>query len=130
MRSLSAYQIHGNFVLSSCPGKKVRLGTGPVNGRAVVCRDLASDLRRIKDSGINTIVCCLSDTELAFLGSPWEEYRTEAHKLNISIIRIPIVEGDPPASFTDVELVLDQVDRRIQNGDHVLCHCRGGSWNH
>ena len=29
---------HGNIALSSCPGKKVRLDSGPVNGRGK-CND-------------------------------------------------------------------------------------------
>lgn len=45
----------GNLLLSSCPGKKVRL-TGPVNGRSAVCRDLQQDLRRMKDLGVGCLV--------------------------------------------------------------------------
>ena len=48
--------IHGNFALSSCPGKKVRLNTGPINGRAMVSRDLSADFARIASQGISTII--------------------------------------------------------------------------
>jgi len=36
----------GRLALSSCPGKKVRLHSGPVNGRAAISRDLDMDFKR------------------------------------------------------------------------------------
>ena len=45
----------GNLLLSSCPGKKVRLD-GPVRGRAAICRDLKSDLARIKEMGVGCVI--------------------------------------------------------------------------
>lgn len=45
----------GNFLLSSCPGKKVRL-TGPVKGRGAICRDLKVDLERIRGLGVGCVV--------------------------------------------------------------------------
>lgn len=45
----------GNLMLSSCPGKRLRMD-GPVKGRGPVCRDLAADLRRIKSQGVGAIV--------------------------------------------------------------------------
>ncbi|KAJ3501664.1 hypothetical protein NLJ89_g9238 [Agrocybe chaxingu] len=56
----------GNLLLSSCPGKKVRLD-GPVKGRSGVCRDLQTDMMRMKHLGVECIVCCLDDSELEFL---------------------------------------------------------------
>lgn len=45
----------GNLLLSSCPGKRLRM-EGPVKGRGPVCRDLATDLRRIKNEGVGCLV--------------------------------------------------------------------------
>lgn len=45
----------GNFLLSSCPGKKVRLN-GPVKGRGAICRDLKVDLERIRGLGVGCVV--------------------------------------------------------------------------
>lgn len=45
----------GNLLLSSCPGKRLRM-EGPVKGRAPVCRDLETDLRRIKNEGVGCLV--------------------------------------------------------------------------
>ena len=49
----------GNLLLSSCPGKRLRM-EGPVRGRGPVCRDLATDLRRIKSEGVGALVWCVS----------------------------------------------------------------------
>lgn len=45
----------GNLLLSSCPGKRLRM-EGPVKGRGPICRDLATDLRRIKNEGVGCLV--------------------------------------------------------------------------
>lgn len=45
----------GNLLLSSCPGKRLRMD-GPVKGRGPVCRDLRADMRRIKGEGVGAIV--------------------------------------------------------------------------
>lgn len=76
----------GNLLLSSCPGKRLRM-EGPVKGRAPVCRDLETDLRRIKNEGVGCLVCCLDDAELALLGVPWETYRAIASKIGLDVIR-------------------------------------------
>lgn len=52
----------GNFFLSSCPGKKVRLtGVQVKGGRSAICRDLISDFKRAKEFGVSLLVCCLDD---------------------------------------------------------------------
>ena len=45
----------GNFFLSSCPGKKVRL-QGPVKGRGTICRDVRADLARVRDLGVKCVI--------------------------------------------------------------------------
>lgn len=54
----------GNFYLSSCPGKKVRLeGDQPRTGaRGAICRSVQVDLERAaKNFGVRLVVCCLDD---------------------------------------------------------------------
>ncbi|KAK4698341.1 hypothetical protein P7C70_g7941, partial [Phenoliferia sp. Uapishka_3] len=142
----------GNFLLSSCPGKKVRLGAAPVKGgRSGICRDLKMDLQRAKDEGVRMIVCCLDDqgesqnflpelpsdsrlrthnqhpTELNYLGAPWEEYSRAASSLSLSVIRIPMVEGFAPASPAVLDAHLNRLIRvHTLRGESVLAHCRGG----
>ncbi|PPQ89545.1 hypothetical protein CVT25_012217 [Psilocybe cyanescens] len=116
----------GNFFLSSCPGKKVRLD-GPIKGRNGVCRDLETDMKRMKELGVRCVICCLDDTELEFLGVPWPEYERGAKKIGIDILRLPIPEGLPPLSpaSLDVHLV-DLIHRYTLQGFPILAHCRGG----
>jgi hypothetical protein len=72
---------------------------GPVKGRGPVCRDVATDMRRIKNGGTDAIVwcvivtfnmlihSCLDDDELALLGVPWEQYRETAGEIGLDVIR-------------------------------------------
>ncbi|KAJ3120778.1 hypothetical protein HK101_006882, partial [Irineochytrium annulatum] len=117
---------HGNFALSSCPGKKVRLDSGPVNGRAMINRDLNHDFQRLAALQIRLVICCLNDAELSYLGAPWAKYRDAATKNGMDVIRIPIIEGSCPDSVEEVERVLEEIELRIKDGLNVLCHCRGG----
>lgn len=61
----------GNFYLSSCPGKKVRLdgiiqGRG---GRGAICRSVEMDLERAKLCGVKVVICCLDDAGSFFFNS-------------------------------------------------------------
>ncbi|KAG8781936.1 hypothetical protein FRC15_007838 [Serendipita sp. 397] len=124
--SSSSAPLVGNLFLSSCPGKKVRL-TGPVRGRGTICRDLGRDLKRIRDTGVGCIVCCLDDGELHFLGAPWEEYASEAHQLGMDILRIPTPEGFAPLDPIVINAHLDTlITRYTLRGVSILVHCRGG----
>ncbi|BGP64532.1 hypothetical protein NBRC10512v2_005897 [Rhodotorula toruloides] len=119
----------GNFVLSSCPGKKVRMNGEPLrNGRGAICRDVLLDLRRARDEyGVGLVVCCIDDRELAFLGVPWEEYHASARLLGLEVIRIPMVEGFAPDSPESLDAHLARIVRDYTlRGKSVLAHCRGG----
>ncbi|KAF8197955.1 protein-tyrosine phosphatase-like protein [Pholiota molesta] len=116
----------GNLYLSSCPGKKVRL-EGPVKGRSGVCRDLETDMRRMKQLGVGCIVCCLDNEELEFLGAPWPEYEQCAKTIGIDVLRLPIPEGLAPTSAACLDTYLmDLINRYTLCGVPVLVHCRGG----
>lgn len=118
--------VMGNLLLSSCPGKKVRL-TGPVRGRGAICRDLGLDLMRIRQLGVGAIVCCLDDDELSFLGAPWSQYEAEADKLGIEVIRLPMAEGFSPTDVLATDKAIScVVNDYTLHGVHVLVHCRGG----
>ncbi|KAI9066623.1 phosphatases II [Trametes sanguinea] len=124
--SLGMAKLIGNLYMSSCPGKKVRLD-GPVRGRSTVCRDLRSDLERIKNVGVACIVCCLDDKELQSLGVTWSEYLQVAGELGIDILRIPIPEGLPPNDPAALDSHLSKlIDAYTLRGAAVLVHCRGG----
>ncbi|CAA7259261.1 unnamed protein product [Cyclocybe aegerita] len=116
----------GNLLLSSCPGKKVRLD-GPVKGRSGVCRDLQTDMMRMKQLGVSCIVCCLDDSELDFLGAPWPEYERCAKNNRIDVLRLPTPEGLPPVSTSHLDdYLVDLINRYTLRGIPILVHCRGG----
>ncbi|WFD31049.1 hypothetical protein MSPP1_002079 [Malassezia sp. CBS 17886] len=116
----------GNLLLSSCPGKKVRL-EGAVRGRGAICRDLKMDLVRFRKIGVRAIVCCLDDDELNLLGSPCKEYLREVELQGLDLIRLPIAEGFAPTDLVRFDVVMTNL---IQNytlrGASILVHCRGG----
>lgn len=136
----------GNLFLSSCPGKKgmfklcnnfirylnitchvaVRLN-GPVKGRSTVCRDLDTDLARMKDLGVRCVVCCLDDDELEFLGACWSEYSRAAEEVGLDVLRIPIPEGFAPLSPSSLDTHLSKlIECYTMRGVPILVHCRGG----
>lgn len=130
--SLSSARL-GNMLLSSCPGKKVRMfdtlaQRQAAGNRSPICRDLKSDLSRAQSVGIRAIICCLDDEELKYLGSPWPEYQAVADECGLVVIRIPMAEGYAPhRGIPEIDEVLDVViERWTMNGYDVLCHCRGG----
>ncbi|KAF9529298.1 protein-tyrosine phosphatase-like protein [Crepidotus variabilis] len=116
----------GNLYLSSCPGKKVRLN-GPVRGRSGVCRDLETDMTRMKQLGVACIVCCLDDDELDFLGAPWADYEYCANKIGMDVLRLPTPEGLPPISAAHLDgYLVDLIQQYSMKGRQILVHCRGG----
>ena len=116
----------GNLLLSSCPGKKVRLD-GPVHGRCSIHRDLRIDLERFKHMGVRTIVCCLDDEELKFLGSPIEEYKKEAQAQGFDLLWLPIAEGFAPVDVSKFDIFMSMLILNYTlRGLSILVHCRGG----
>jgi protein-tyrosine phosphatase len=116
----------GRLGLSSCPGKKVRLHTGPINGRSAISRDLDLDFKRLKSFKISAIVCCLNDAELQYLGAPWKVYSEKAKYYGLEVFRLPIIEGSCPESITDVDNLMEKMMAIAKEGRNILCHCRGG----
>lgn len=104
----------------------VRLN-GPVKGRSTVCRNLDTDLKRMKDLGIRCVVCCLDDEELEFLGASWSEYSHAAQEVGLDVLRIPIPEGFAPLTPLVLDTHLSKLIKTYtQKGIPILVHCRGG----
>ncbi|GAA5823279.1 hypothetical protein JCM11251_007548 [Rhodosporidiobolus azoricus] len=130
----------GNFLLSSCPGKKVRLtladalrpspttGSTSSASRGAICRDVRIDLARARDTqGVRLVICCLDDVELAYLGVPWQEYKEAAKDVGVEVVRMPMVEGFAPESPSFLDERLDRIVKEYTlKGESVLAHCRGG----
>ena len=116
----------GNLLLSSCPGKKVRLDE-PFQGRSPICRDLKIDLDRIRQMGVRAIVCCLDDEELNMLGAPCHEYREQAQSQGFDLICLPMAEGFAPINMTRLDMIMSMLILNYTlRGTSILVHCRGG----
>ncbi|KAH8924214.1 phosphatases II [Atractiella rhizophila] len=128
----------GNLLLSSMPGKKVRLtsptkpsNAQPGSNRRGINRCIRADLMRIKnDAKVELIICCLSDEELSFLGVSWAQYKSTADEFGLRIVRIPMIEGGAPEGQEGIERVDEIVSMVVKDytlkGKNVLAHCRGG----
>ncbi len=142
-RSINTVVAPGDLGLSACPGKKVFLkngskkflGTGVISRKlkphriaylAVVNRDLPTDLTALKSLRVSCLVCCLTDSELERLGVPWGYYQDKVSASEISILRLPMVDGGCPSSFEDLDIVLDRIDIELKGGGNTVIHCRSG----
>ncbi|KAJ3095124.1 hypothetical protein HDU97_007249 [Phlyctochytrium planicorne] len=106
---------HGNFALSSCPGKKVRLDTGPVNGRAMINRDLDLDFGRLNQLGVRLVVCCLNDAEMSYLGAPWPKYSSAAEKNGMAVLRRGyVVSAERAIQFIRVRRSPKAIETEVQ----------------
>jgi hypothetical protein len=68
----------------------------------------------------------LDDNELDFLGAPWPKYEMAAKAHDITVIRLPMVEGGCPKTLSEVRHAVEAVNVEINKGNNVLAHCRGG----
>lgn len=92
-----------------------------------MCRDLDTDLKRIKGLGVGCIVCCLDDAELEFLGVPWPAYEECARNNQMDVLRLPTPEGLAPLTPASLDTHLtDLINIFTLRGVPVLIHCRGG----
>jgi len=84
---------------------------------------LADDLVRLRQSGIDALVSCLTpieETELAL-----DDEREQAERAGLAFIRLPIEDrGLPPMAVADQ--VAKAIARRVEAGERVAVHCRQG----
>ena len=77
--------------------------------------------------GFSTIINLLSDEELATLQIPIGSYLATASKFGIDVIRYPMIEGGCPPDLEHFDqTVIDAIVERVNDGQNVICHCRGG----
>lgn len=62
----------------------------------MISRDLNSDFARMANFGIRTVICCLNDAELIYLGARFSDYLKFAEINGMDVIRIPMIEGSCP----------------------------------
>lgn len=118
-----------DFLPAEATASKFALGLGMHPGRrdrglsTDWARDLPTDLQRIWDAGVRTIVCMVEEHEFSTLHIP--EYVREAEDSGFDVIWFPVRDVSTPISHRLVHKVLIEVWQRLQVG-HVLVHCRGG----
>lgn len=108
----------GTLGLTICPGKKDR-------GRNWN-RDLRKDLQTIRDWGATTVVSLIEDQEFKMLGV--ESLGQDVRRLGMHWLHLPIVDVNIPDSRFENAWATEgpQLHRRIDAGEKILIHCRGG----
>ena len=104
--------------LTICPGKKDR--------RAGWDRDLHKDLVAIRDWGASTVVTLIEDHEFRLLGI--DTLGEQVGRLAMQWVHLPIRDVDVPDIRFESAWTTEgpALHRRIDNGERVLIHCRGG----
>ena len=108
----------GALGLTFCPGKKDL----PYRWN----RNLNEDLQIIRNWGASTVVSLIEDHEFEFLQV--SELGEAVRHLDMDWIHLPIRDVDIPDHRFEVGWNLHgpEIHRRIQIGNKILIHCRGG----
>ncbi|MCL4744603.1 MAG: cyclin-dependent kinase inhibitor 3 family protein [Burkholderiaceae bacterium] len=108
----------GSLGLTFCPGKKDR--------DAGWDRDLDTDLRVIRDWGASVVITLIEDHEFRTLGVEALPQRVRDH--GMEWLHLPIRDVDVPDERFESAWVGARraIHARIDNGERVLIHCRGG----
>lgn len=115
---LSAYT--GGWVgLTFTPGKH-----GPGLDK-VPDRDLDADIATLHDAyAIDTFVWLIEDHEVPMLNV--ERLPDAMAAAGIEVLRHPIVDVNVPTNHASFRVFLDDLHRRLANGERVAIACRGG----
>lgn len=108
----------GRLGLTLCPGKK--------DPSANWDRDLKFDLRAIRAWGAAVVVTLIEDHEFGLLAI--ENLAQEVRGLGMAWMHLPIRDVDVPDQRFEEAWVLAgaELHQRLDSGDRVLIHCRGG----
>jgi ADP-ribosyl-[dinitrogen reductase] hydrolase len=111
----------GSVGLTFCPGKR--------DGHAMTGswdRDLGIDLDAIRAWGATALITLITDEELALLGV--ERLGEEVMRRDMAWFHLPIVDVSIPDAAFERQWggVADDLHARLQRGQNVLVHCRGG----
>lgn len=86
-------------------------------------RTLSLDLERIKDQGIQTIVCLLEWSEMKNLGIA--DYPRKAQEQGLIFYHLPIKDRGAPQQ-KEVNVLVPIIAQLLSTGQNVLIHCRAG----
>lgn len=109
----------GRLGLCYCPGKQVRRSGIHWD------RTLLTDLKRLqKVYGISTVGCLLNGAELNCF--KLRNYASVVESSGLELLLFPIIEMAPPESLPLTREFVKSIVQRLEKGDHVAVHCRGG----
>ena len=84
---------------------------------------LEEELRRMRRSGIETLISMLEPAEAAFLGLENEE--AAAGQAGLNFLSYPIPDTQVPEDVTGFRQFVAKVAERLNQGEHIGVHCRG-----
>ena len=109
----------GRLSLTLCPGKKGDSLLGkPWN------RDLAMDVTKIAADGADVVVSLIEMAEATELGVPDLGERIEG--AGLMWLSFPIRDCGVPGDRAAFEALADRVSGLLDEGRHVVVHCKGG----
>lgn len=114
-------ELPGQLGISFAPGKK----TSETGGRWE--RDLETDLKRLKEEyQVEVLVSLMEHAEYSELEIP--DLFQQAEERGMEVLHLPIpdygVPTDPEAD--DYGPLIEDVAKRLEEGETVVVHCRGG----
>ena len=116
-----AIGLPGRLGMTLAPGKKSEGADG------VWDRDLGTDLERLAEEyHVNLLVSLMERVEYSYLGVP--DLLLRAEERGMEVIHLPIPDGGAPVepeADRYVPLIEDVVER-LEKGQTVVVHCRGG----
>jgi protein-tyrosine phosphatase len=118
IKIVSANEAGGWVAISLAPGKKT-MGT-----YVHWDRDLETDLNRLKELGVMTLVPFLTDNELKRLKI--SNLVEAATAYGFTVLRFPFRDGGIPENMAKTVQFVTDVIERFYEGERLLMHCNGG----
>ena len=118
VKIVPANEVGGWVAISLAPGKKT------LGNFVHWDRDLATDLDRLKELGVTTLVPFLTDEELKCLKIP--KLVEAAVERGFVVLRFPFRDGGIPANMPEAVQFVRDVIQCHEEGERVLMHCNGG----
>lgn len=111
----------GKLGMTFAPGMKAEAMSGRWE------RDLAADMKVLKEQhGINVLVSLIESQEYRYYGVP--ELLEQDSYGGIEILRFAIQDMGVPheAESAEFDVFVSEITTRLQAGENVVVHCRGG----
>lgn len=109
--------------MTLCPGQK-RRGASAGDWD----RDLAIDLRAVRDFGAAALVTLMETEELAHVRAPAQRFREECRGLGLEWHHLPIVDASTPDETFERLWTYSgaRLRRLLRSGQSIVVHCLGG----